>query len=402
MRDTLLGLPPKDYDVLTSAPADTVVSLLGERRARRVGRRFPITLVRAGNGMTEVTSLDLFSVGGGGATAAVTAADPVCPLTEAAALAASAAARDFTVNALFYDALSPAGLLHDPSGRGIADASARVLRCCGASGPAAVLAADPARVLRAARLAARCSLRVTPATAAAAIESVPLVATLPGSRQQSEVAAALSAGAASRTLALWRAWGLLNFLLPELDACADAAGVPLAGVKSPLAPGTPRPPRVSSLPGFSAVRRLDAAASPSQPAPSGVWMFATAAPVVEARLKGQGGLAAVIAATVERDASAPLTPFTVTMASIDTTLRGMVMTNPRSLSLTGMRQALKVVAAHLHNHDGRTPGGRRASRGGRRRAADDDEVEVDTRWDAVFDVALEWRQWVGKQMDGGG
>ena len=241
VRDALLGLPPKDYDVLTSAPADSVVALLGERRARRVGRRFPITLVRAGAGMTEVTSLDLFGAGGGGATAAVTAAAPVCPLAEAAALAASAAARDFTVNALFYDALSPAGLLHDPSGRGIADASARVLRCCGASGPAAVLAADPARVLRAARLAARCSLRVTPATAAAAMESVALVATLPASRQQSEVAAALSAGAASRTLALWRAWGLLDVLLPELDACADAAGVPLAGVKAPLAPGTPPP-----------------------------------------------------------------------------------------------------------------------------------------------------------------
>ena len=129
-------------------------------------------------------------------------------------------------------------------------------------------------------------------------------------------------------------------------------------------------------------------------------MFAVAAPVMEARLKGRDGLFAAVVAAKERDPSSPPTPFSVIMAAIDTTLRDMVTMNPRSLSLTGMRQALKVVAAHMHNNTGRTPGGRRAARG-RRRAGEDDEVEIDTRWDAVFDVALEWRKWVGKQMDVG-
>lgn len=68
----------------------------------------------------------------------------------AAARRANAAARDFTVNALLYDPFQ--AVLFDYVG-GVADARQQLLRCVG--DPAAKFTADPARLLRAVRCAAR-------------------------------------------------------------------------------------------------------------------------------------------------------------------------------------------------------------------------------------------------------
>lgn len=62
--------------------------------------------------------------------------------------------RDFTVNAIMYDPFSH--LLFDYVG-GVADCGKRCLRTC--KDPSKSFDEDPARVLRAVRLAARCGER---------------------------------------------------------------------------------------------------------------------------------------------------------------------------------------------------------------------------------------------------
>ena len=47
VRDQLLGLPPKDYDVATSAHPDQVRELFGRRRTLAIGAAFGVIAVQA-------------------------------------------------------------------------------------------------------------------------------------------------------------------------------------------------------------------------------------------------------------------------------------------------------------------------------------------------------------------
>jgi poly(A) polymerase len=55
VRDELLGLQPKDYDVATDAPPNRVRSIFPKTQA--VGAAFGVILVRQGSFMTEVVRL---------------------------------------------------------------------------------------------------------------------------------------------------------------------------------------------------------------------------------------------------------------------------------------------------------------------------------------------------------
>lgn len=79
------------------------------------------------------------------------AAAAAAPQTWAAARRANARGRDFTVNALLWDPLG-SNLLYDYTGA-LPDLRSRMLRAVG--GAAASFAADPPRVLRGVRVAAR-------------------------------------------------------------------------------------------------------------------------------------------------------------------------------------------------------------------------------------------------------
>ncbi|MCO5594491.1 hypothetical protein L7F22_048522 [Adiantum nelumboides] len=109
VRDLLLKKPPKDFDVITTAPLNKVRK--GFSRAWIVGRRFPICTVHVGNKVVEVSSFN---------TLAKVPAKAKLPgshyvLDSAAAWSFSASEkchhvrwensrkRDFTINGLFYD-----------------------------------------------------------------------------------------------------------------------------------------------------------------------------------------------------------------------------------------------------------------------------------------------------------
>lgn len=112
--------------------------------------------------------------------------------------------------------LRPPGLcsrmLYDYVGAA-ADCRMRLLRTI--APPAASFEADPARLLRAVRLAARAGLQIEADTAEAMTALATRVAALPHGRLQMELAAQLGYGAAASSVRqLWR-FGMLDLLLPH-------------------------------------------------------------------------------------------------------------------------------------------------------------------------------------------
>jgi tRNA nucleotidyltransferase (CCA-adding enzyme) len=171
VRDWLLGLAPRDFDVEVSG-----VDFEGLRRALSpfgatdvIGRSFGVIKVRGTGGIEHDFSLPRReSKAGSGHRGFAVEPDPTLGDGEAAAR------RDFTVNAIAIDPFS--GAVIDPLG-GEADLRARVLRH---AGPA--FADDPLRVLRAFQLAARYDFRLAPETAALCREIVGTYAELPVER----------------------------------------------------------------------------------------------------------------------------------------------------------------------------------------------------------------------------
>lgn len=96
---------------------------------------------------------------------------------------------------------------------GVADCAARRLRTI--CPPADSFAADPARILRGVRLAARAGLEVDGPTAEAMEAQAAAIAALPQGRLQMEVGSLLGYGAAGASLALMWRLGLLDLLLPQ-------------------------------------------------------------------------------------------------------------------------------------------------------------------------------------------
>lgn len=149
VRDMLMGLQPKDWDVATDAPPEKVRALF--RSTQAVGAAFGVILVRMGESVIEVAT---FRADG-------TYLDGRRPSEVRFTNAEEdARRRDFTINGIFLD--PEKNQFIDYVG-GQADIKAKVLRAIG--NPADRFNEDYLRMLRAVRFAARFSLTIDPATA---------------------------------------------------------------------------------------------------------------------------------------------------------------------------------------------------------------------------------------------
>src|SRR5277367_3587141 len=151
VRDELLGLTPKDFDIATDAPPDRVREIFTSTQA--VGAAFGVILVRHGPSVIEVATFrtDLeYHDGRRPQGVKFTTAEE------------DAQRRDFTINGLFLDPIE--NRVIDYVG-GQADLSAKILRAIG--NPDQRFAEDHLRFLRAVRFAARFALQIDPATTAA-------------------------------------------------------------------------------------------------------------------------------------------------------------------------------------------------------------------------------------------
>jgi tRNA nucleotidyltransferase (CCA-adding enzyme) len=207
VRDALLGLPVKDYDVevfgLPLEGLERVLAAAGKVDAVGLAFRvFKLSGVPGVPGAVDVTLPRRDSKVAAGHRGIAVAGDPTLTVEEAARR------RDFTINAMLFDPLSEA-LLDPWNGR--ADLETRVLRAVDPR----TFGEDPLRALRAVQFAARYELEVEPATAELCA-SMPS-RELPAERVFGEIEKLLlKARQPSRGLALLKAWGMLATLAPEL------------------------------------------------------------------------------------------------------------------------------------------------------------------------------------------
>jgi poly(A) polymerase len=210
VRDLLLGIAPKDFDIATDARPEQVKPLF--RRALIIGRRFRLVHVMLGPETVEVSTFR--------------AADPDTAEKDEHGRVLrdnvfgnqeeDARRRDFTVNALYFDPISEEVV--DFHG-GLADLKKRLLRVIG--DPTTRYREDPIRMLRAVRLAAKLGLRLDAATREPIRSLAPLLDRVPPARLFDEMLKLLLSGHASACLRQLREVGLHKGVLPLLDVILE-------------------------------------------------------------------------------------------------------------------------------------------------------------------------------------
>jgi poly(A) polymerase len=210
VRDLLLGVKPKDFDIATNATPEQVKRLF--RRAFIIGRRFQIVHVMFGQDLLEVTTFR-------------GAAKNEAPKDEHGRVLRDntfgeqhedAVRRDFTINAMYYDPASQTVL--DYHG-GIADIRKKVLRIIGV--PELRYREDPIRMLRVVRFAARLQFSIDKETSAPIAVMAPLIDNVPSARVFDEMLKLLMSGHAMACLLKLRKEGLHHGLMPLLDVVLE-------------------------------------------------------------------------------------------------------------------------------------------------------------------------------------
>lgn len=194
VRDRLLAIAPKDYDIATSARPEEVLRLYP--KARPVGVKFGVVLVRQAGHDVEVATFRTDGPYSDGRHP-----DHV----QYGTAEQDAQRRDFTINGLFLDPLSDA-VIDYVGGQG--DLRAGVIRTIGA--PAQRFAEDHLRMLRAVRFAARLGFTIEPETLSEMRRLAPCLPGISAERIAMELAAILTP--ATRIIG-WR-------LLSETQLCA--------------------------------------------------------------------------------------------------------------------------------------------------------------------------------------
>jgi poly(A) polymerase len=210
VRDLLLGVAPKDFDVATNATPEQVKSHF--RRAIIIGRRFRLVHVMLGPETIEVS------------TYRAPVGEEVATDEHGRVLADNvfgqqyedAARRDFTINAMYYDPTSETLLdYHD----GLKDIRRKRLRMIG--DPEGRYREDPVRMLRAVRFAAKLGFEIDEATRAPIARLAELVENVPAARVFDEMLKLLTSGHSVACVLRLRAEGLHHGLLPMLDVILE-------------------------------------------------------------------------------------------------------------------------------------------------------------------------------------
>ena len=207
VRDLLLNIQPKDFDVATDATPEEVRALF--KNSRIIGRRFRLVHIRFGRDIIEVATFR-----GHAEDSPKTELDTqgrILRDNTFGDIEEDAIRRDFTVNALYYDIHDYAVL--DYAG-GLQDLEDRCLRMIGDA--ATRYQEDPVRMLRAVRFAAKLDFEIEAAAASAIHENGHLLAVIPPARMFDEMIKLFHSGSAVRVFELLREFNLLKYLVPAL------------------------------------------------------------------------------------------------------------------------------------------------------------------------------------------
>jgi poly(A) polymerase len=205
VRDELVGLTPKDYDVATDARPEAVQSLF--RRTIAVGASFGVIEVIGPKQDWGFPTVEVATFRSDGAYADGRHPSNVVFSTPEE----DAQRRDFTINGMFFDPVTKT--LHDFVG-GRDDLAAKRLRAIG--DPRVRFGEDKLRMLRAVRIAARFDLTLDPATEAALRDMAHEIPIVSAERIADELRKILVHPSRVRGLNWILDLGLADAVLPEL------------------------------------------------------------------------------------------------------------------------------------------------------------------------------------------
>ncbi|MFA5182465.1 MAG: HD domain-containing protein [Syntrophales bacterium] len=210
VRDLLRGETPEDYDIVTSAHPEQVLSLFP--RTYPVGVSFGVVLVGEGDLLYEVATYRKEAEYEDGRhpsqVSFATAKEDVCR-------------RDFTVNGLLMD--PETGEIVDYVG-GVADIERRVIRTIG--NPEERFAEDHLRMLRAVRFAANLGFIIAGETLAAIKRHRADIIRVSAERVREELTRVLNGPGPRQGMEWLQDTGLLAQLLPEIEALRGVSQPP--------------------------------------------------------------------------------------------------------------------------------------------------------------------------------
>ena len=202
VRDKLLGVEPKDFDVATSAHTIDVCRIFPHTIP--VGAQFGVVLVMHEGIQCEVATFRSDGVYlDGRHPESIRFSSP----------REDALRRDFTINGMFYDPVVEEVIDYV---HGRQDLAAGVIRAIG--DPHARFSEDRLRMLRAVRLAARLNFTIAKKTFVAVQELAPTIVDIAWERIGDEITKILTERGAKRAFELLAASGLLSIILPEINA----------------------------------------------------------------------------------------------------------------------------------------------------------------------------------------
>ncbi len=214
VRDLMLDIQPKDFDVCTDAEPRDLRRLF--RNARIIGRRFRLAHVIFHDGIVEVSTFrrapDPGEQKGGPDDLMITSDNAFGTPRE------DAFRRDFTVNALFYNVADFSVI--DYVG-GIDDLEKGLIRVIG--DPDLRFPEDPVRMLRACEFAGRLGFTIEARTQEAIQRHGEDLRRAAAPRLTEELMALLKCGSAGAAMQWMLELGLLEVLLPEAAAMITAA-----------------------------------------------------------------------------------------------------------------------------------------------------------------------------------
>ena len=214
VRDLLLGVKPKDFDVVTDAHPEQIRELF--RHCRLIGRRFRLAHVRFGREIVEVSTFRASIASGN-----IESNDDGRILRDNVygTMEQDVWRRDFTVNALFYDIENFS--IIDYVG-GLADIEKRQMRLIG--NPEQRYREDPVRMLRAVRLAAKLDMSIHELAENYIYQHGELLTQIPSARLFEELQKLFLYGHGERSMRDLCHYKLMPYLVPAVeDSMSDPA-----------------------------------------------------------------------------------------------------------------------------------------------------------------------------------
>lgn len=212
VRDLIVGLHPKDFDVVTNATPEQIKGLF--RNCRLIGRRFRLAHIVFGRDIIEVATFRGHHQSGEASDKKGKQSQEGQILRDNVfgTIEEDAERRDFTINAMYYSIADQTVLDFANGMQAIKDKRIALI-----GDPELRYREDPVRMLRAIRFSAKLDMHISDASSDAIHELAPLLANIPPARLFEEVLKLFASGQGLATYRLLKEYGLFSQLFPQLS-----------------------------------------------------------------------------------------------------------------------------------------------------------------------------------------